>query len=99
MFSSSVLAVSHHPQVRRLVTTNSASRRLVGRFVAGDDLDTAMAPIHALVGPDLGQDVDEVAGGPGAFEALATLGIAQLPAHHGLLRIWHARHRLARLGG
>jgi len=68
VFSSSVLAVSHHPQVRRLVTTNAASRRLVGRFVAGDDLDTAMAPIRALVGrgmlvtvDHLGEDVTDPA--------------------------------------
>ena len=60
MFSSSVLAVSHHPQVRRLVTTNSASRRLVGRFVAGDDLDTAMAPIRALVERGLLVTVDHL---------------------------------------
>jgi proline dehydrogenase len=60
VFSSSVLAVSHHPQVRRLVTTNSASRRLVGRFVAGDDLDTAMAPIHALVARGLLVTVDHL---------------------------------------
>ena len=49
MFSSSVLAVSHRPQVRRLITTSSASRKLVGRFIAGDDLDTAIAPVRALV--------------------------------------------------
>jgi proline dehydrogenase len=55
-----VLAVSHHPQVRRLVTTNSASRRLVGRFIAGDDLDTAMAPIHALVARGLLVTVDHL---------------------------------------
>ena len=68
MFSSSVLAVSHHPQVRRLVTTNSASRTLVGRFVAGDDLDTAMTPIRALVArgllvtvDHLGEDVTDAA--------------------------------------
>jgi proline dehydrogenase len=60
VFSSSVLAVSHHPQVRRLVTTNSASRRLVGRFIAGDDLDTAMAPIHALVARGLLVTVDHL---------------------------------------
>ena len=60
MFSSSVLAVSHHPQVRRLVTTNRASRRLVGRFVAGDDLDTAMAPIRALVARGLLVTVDHL---------------------------------------
>ena len=55
-----MLAVSHHPQVRRLVTTNSASRRLVGRFIAGDDLDTAMAPIHALVARGLLVTVDHL---------------------------------------
>ena len=60
MFSSSVLAVSHHPQVRRLVTTNSASRRIVGRFVAGDDLDTATAPIRALVERGLLVTVDHL---------------------------------------
>ena len=60
MFSSSVLAVSHHPQVRRLVTTNSASRRLVGRFVAGEDLDTATTPIQALVERGLLVTVDHL---------------------------------------
>jgi len=60
VFSSSVLAVSHHPQVRRLVTTNSASRRLVGRFVAGDDLDAATAPIRALVERGLLVTVDHL---------------------------------------
>ena len=67
MFSSSMLAVTHHPQVRRLVT-NSASRRLVGRFVAGDDLATAMTPIRTLVErgllvtvDHLGEDVTDAA--------------------------------------
>src|ERR1700712_4996031 len=58
--NSSVLAVSHHPQVRRLVTTTSASRRLVGRFVAGDDLDTATTPIRALVARGLLVTVDHL---------------------------------------
>ncbi len=60
MFSSSVLAVSQRPQVRRLVTTSSAARRLVGRFVAGDDLDTATAPIRALVERGLLVTVDHL---------------------------------------
>ena len=60
MFSSSVLAVTHRPQVRRLMTTNRASRRLVGRFVAGDDLDTAMTPIRALVARGLLVTVDHL---------------------------------------
>ena len=80
MFSSSVLAVSHHPQVRRLVTTNPASRRLVGRFVAGDDLDTAMAPIRALVErgllvtvDHLGEDVTDPTDAAATRDAYVTL--------------------------
>ena len=52
--------MSHRPQVRRLVTTNSASRRLVGRFVAGDDLDAATTPIRALVERGLLVTVDHL---------------------------------------
>ncbi|MDT0349578.1 proline dehydrogenase family protein [Pseudonocardia charpentierae] len=79
MFSSSVLAVTHHPQVRRLVT-NSASRRLVGRFVAGDDLATAMDPIRTLVERDLlvtvdhlGEDVTDAADAMATREAYVAL--------------------------
>ena len=60
VFSSSVLAVSHRPQVRRLITTSSASRKLVGRFIAGDDLDTAIAPVRALVGRGMLVTVDHL---------------------------------------
>ena len=79
MFSSSVLAVTHHPQVRRLVT-NSASRRLVGRFVAGDDLATAVDPIRTLVArgllvtvDHLGEDVTEAADAMATREAYVAL--------------------------
>ena len=53
--------------------------------------------VDALVGPELGQDVDEIAGGPSLLEPLAAFGIAQLPAHRHLLRIGDARERPARL--
>ena len=53
--------------------------------------------IDALVGPKLGQDVDEIAGGPRLLEPLAALGIAQLPAHRRLLRPRHTCHRPAGL--
>ena len=53
--------------------------------------------VDALVGPELGQDVDEIAGGPGLLEPLAPFGVAQLPAHCRLLRIGDARERPARL--
>ena len=61
----------------------------------GDDL--VAVDVDALVGPELGQDVDEIAGSPCRFEPFAALGVAQLPAHHRLLRPWHAGHRPARL--
>jgi proline dehydrogenase len=80
VFSSSVLAVSHHPQVRRLVTTNHASRRLVGRFVAGDDLETALTPVRALVDrgllvtvDHLGEDVTDPADAAATRAAYVTL--------------------------
>ena len=79
-------------------------RRGLGVVDGGADLladqvldDLVAVDVDGLVGPELRQDVDEVAGGPGTFEPLTTLGIAELPAHDGLLRIGHAGHRLARL--
>ena len=53
--------------------------------------------IDALVGPELGQDIDEIASGPRLLEALAALGIAQLPTHRRLLRPRHTCHRPAGL--
>jgi proline dehydrogenase len=80
VFSSSVLTVSQNPQVRRVVTTNPASRRLVGRFIAGDDLDTAMAPIRALVArgllvtvDHLGEDVTDAADATATRDAYVAL--------------------------
>ena len=80
MFSSSVLAVSQHPQVRRLVTTNRASRRLVRRFIAGDDLDTALGAIRALVArgllvtvDHLGEDVTDTADAVATRDAYVAL--------------------------
>ena len=55
------------------------------------------AEVDALVGPELGQDVDEIAGGPRLLEPLAAFGVAQLPAHRRLLRIGNACERPARL--
>src|SRR5215207_7140608 len=90
MFSSSVLAVTHHPQVRRLVT-NSASRRLVGRFVAGDDLATAVDPIRTLVERGLLVTVDHL-GLAHAVEVsvkLSAVGQA-LPGDGGRIALDHA---------
>jgi len=49
VFSSTVLALSNRPLVRRLVTGSSATRGLVERFVAGDTLDEALTATAALV--------------------------------------------------
>src|SRR5215472_15766596 len=53
--------------------------------------------VAALVGPELAQYVDKIPNGPGLLEALATLGIVQLPAHGCLLRIGNASERPSRL--
>ena len=76
----------------------SGSLTIVADFLADQVGEQRVAvDVDALVGPELGQDVDEIAGGPRLLEALAALGIAQLPAHRRLLRIRHARQRPARL--
>src|SRR6185312_15190380 len=88
---------------KRMVVRRQRFRRL--RIV--DDLadlfanqvgDAGIAlDVYALVGPKLGQDVDEITHGPGLLEALAPLRLAELPAYHRLLRPRHACERPARL--
>ena len=53
--------------------------------------------VDGLVGPQLGQNVDQIALRPRLLEPLAALGIAQLPADGHLLRIWYAGQRPAGL--
>ena len=53
--------------------------------------------IDTLVGPELRQDDDQIAGGPAGLEAFAALGIVQLPAERRSRRQGHAGHRPARL--
>ncbi|WP_433507772.1 proline dehydrogenase family protein [Pseudonocardia halophobica] len=53
MFSTSVLAVSRRPLVRRLMTGAPAARRVVDRFVAGDTLDSALATTADLTAAGL----------------------------------------------
>jgi proline dehydrogenase len=43
-----LLAASRRPGLRRLVTGNPATRRVVERFVAGETLDDALAAVRAL---------------------------------------------------
>jgi proline dehydrogenase len=53
MFGSTLLAVSRLPHVRQLVTTAPGTRRLVDRFVAGDDLGPALAATTELAAQGL----------------------------------------------
>ena len=99
-----VVGIEAGPLGAERMVVRAQRRRRLGILHDGADLladqlaDQRIAvDVDALVGPELGQDVDEIAGGPRLLEALAALGIAQLPAHRGLLRIRHARHRPARL--
>jgi proline dehydrogenase len=61
-----LLAASRRPGLRRLVTGNPASRRVVDRFVAGETLDDAMAAVRTLTAEGievtldhLGEDITE----------------------------------------
>lgn len=48
LFSRGVLALTHNPVVRRAVTGTRPGRALAQRFVAGDDLEAAMATARRL---------------------------------------------------
>jgi proline dehydrogenase len=61
-----LLAASRRPGLRRLVTGNPASRRVVDRFVAGETLDDALTVVRALTTAGievtldhLGEDITE----------------------------------------
>lgn len=60
MLGSSLLAVSQKPQVRDLVTTLPVSRRLVDRFVAGENLDDAVDTARELLTSGLSVTVDHL---------------------------------------
>lgn len=48
MLRSTLLALSQSPRTARFVTRNHLSRRVVRRFVAGEQLDEAVAAVRAL---------------------------------------------------
>jgi proline dehydrogenase len=61
-----LLAASRRPGLRRLVTGNPATRRVVDRFVAGETLDDALAVVRTLAAggievtlDHLGEDITE----------------------------------------
>ena len=48
MLSKALLAASRRPGLRRVVTGNPATRRVVNRFVAGEKLDDSLAVVGGL---------------------------------------------------
>ena len=48
VLQKALLAASRRPGLRRLVTGNPATRRVVDRFVAGETLADALAVVRAL---------------------------------------------------
>ena len=48
LLQKALLAASRRPGLRRFVTGNPATRRVVDRFVAGETLDDALAAVRAL---------------------------------------------------
>ena len=48
LLQKALLAASRRPGLRRVVTGNPATRRVVDRFVAGETLDDALAAVRAL---------------------------------------------------
>ena len=77
-----LLAASRRPGLRRLVTGNPASRRVVDRFVAGETLDDALAVVRTLTAEGievtldhLGEDITERSAAEHSRDAyLALLG-------------------------
>jgi proline dehydrogenase len=55
-----LLAASRRPGLRRLVTGNPASRRVVDRFVAGETLDDALAVVRTLTAEGLEVTLDHL---------------------------------------
>jgi proline dehydrogenase len=60
MLSRTLLAASHSRKVRGLITGVPVTRRVVDRFVAGEDLDQAGTVISALVAEGLAVTVDRL---------------------------------------
>jgi proline dehydrogenase len=55
-----LLAASKTPRIRRFVTTSRVSRGLVSRFIAGNELDAAIAAVHGLVTKHLSVTIDHL---------------------------------------
>src|SRR5947209_6317765 len=55
-----LLAASRRPGLRRLITGNPATRRVVDRFVAGEKLDDALAVVGRLTGQGIAVTLDHL---------------------------------------
>ncbi len=55
-----LLAASRRPGLRRLVTGNPATRRVVDRFVAGEKLDDALVAVRALAADGIAVTLDHL---------------------------------------
>ncbi len=80
MLGPALLAASKAPRIRTFVTTSRVSRGLVSRFIPGDELDDAIAAVHALVTKGLtvtidhlGEDTTERAQAEATRDAYTTL--------------------------
>ena len=51
VLQKALLAASRRPGLRRAVTGNPATRRVVDRFVAGETLDDALAAVRRAPAP------------------------------------------------
>src|SRR5215213_477395 len=60
LMQKALLAASHRPGLRRAVTGNPATRKVVNRFVAGEDLGPALDAVRALAADGIGVTLDHL---------------------------------------
>ncbi|CCG02141.1 proline dehydrogenase family protein [Blastococcus saxobsidens] len=60
LLSKALLAASRRPALRRLVTGTPATRRVVDRFVAGEDLADALTAVRALAADGIRATLDHL---------------------------------------
>jgi proline dehydrogenase len=58
-----LLGASRRPELRRLVTGNPATRRVVDRFVAGEALDEVLAVVRSVTGEGIAVTLDHLGEG------------------------------------
>jgi proline dehydrogenase len=60
VLQKALLAASRRPGLRRMVTGNPATRRVVQRFVAGETLDDALTAVQVLAADGIGVTLDHL---------------------------------------